>query len=80
MPVKRATSFFEKVMFMICEDSGDFYVKARCYRSLRKSEDPHSLAIILKKIMLRQQFLEHIGLVKEEAVVIAIMFWHCCIN
>lgn len=32
-----------------CEESGDFYVKARCYRSLRKSEDPHYLAIILKE-------------------------------
>ena len=32
-----------------CEESDDFYVKARCYRSLRKSEDPHYLAIILKE-------------------------------
>ena len=32
-----------------CEESGDFYVKARCYRSLRKSEDPHYLSLILKE-------------------------------
>ena len=32
-----------------CEESGDFYVKAQCYRSLRKSEDPHYLSLILKE-------------------------------
>ena len=52
MPVKRATSSFEKGMctnhIYTCEESGDFYVKARCYRSLRKSEDPHYLSLILK--------------------------------
>ena len=32
-----------------CEESGDFYVKARCYQSRRKSEDPHYLSLILKE-------------------------------
>ena len=31
------------------EGSGVFYVKARCYRSLRKSEDPHYLVLMLKE-------------------------------
>ena len=31
-----------------CEGSGVFYVKARCYRSLQKSEDPHYLVLMLK--------------------------------
>jgi len=32
-----------------CEESGDFYVKARCYRSLRKSEEPHYLSAIFRE-------------------------------
>ena len=32
-----------------CEGSGVFYVKARCYRSLRKSKDPHYLVLMLKE-------------------------------
>ena len=30
-------------------ESGDFHVKARCYRSLRKSEDPHYLVVALRE-------------------------------
>ena len=29
-----------------CKESGDFYVKLLCYRSLRKSEEPHYLSVI----------------------------------
>ena len=31
-----------------CQQGEDFHVKARCYRSLRKSEEPHFLAVIFK--------------------------------
>ena len=51
MPEKRAKSFFEKGLFMIFTRARNpaIFMKARCYRSLRKSEDPHYLAIILKE-------------------------------
>ena len=51
MREKKATSSFEKGMSDIYtrEESGDFYVKARCYRSLCKSEDPHYLSFMLKQ-------------------------------
>ena len=32
-----------------CEESEDFHIKARCYRLLRKSEDPHYLALVLRE-------------------------------
>ena len=32
-----------------CEESRDFHIKACCYRSLRKSQDPHYLALMLKE-------------------------------
>ena len=59
-------------------------MKTRCYRSLRKSEDPHYLAIILKedndKAAVSRAHCSCKGLVKEEAVDTAIMFRHCYIN
>ena len=32
-----------------CQQLEDFHVKARCYRSLRKSEEPHFLAVIFRE-------------------------------
>ena len=32
-----------------CQQVEDFHVKARCYRSLRKSAEPHFLAVILRE-------------------------------
>ena len=51
MPARKATSSFAKVTCTIYagEESGRFYVKARCYRSLKKNEEPHYLAVILKE-------------------------------
>ena len=45
---KSKTFFREGYVYDIytCEESSDFNVKARCYASLRKSEDPHYLAIV----------------------------------
>ena len=39
---EKSNTFFREGYFYdiyTCKESGDFYVKARCYRSLRKSED-----------------------------------------
>ena len=52
IPARKATSSFAKVtctIFMPGEESRRFYVKARCYRSLKKNEEPHYLAVILKE-------------------------------
>ena len=51
-PGEKSYKFFrERIVYDIytCEVSGDFYEKARCHRSLRKSEDLHYLAINLKE-------------------------------
>jgi len=31
-----------------CQQGEDFHVKARCYRSLRRSEEPHFITVIFK--------------------------------
>ena len=47
MLARRAISSFGKGMFVYaCQQLEDFHVKARCYRFLRKSEEPHFLAVI----------------------------------
>ena len=61
-----------------CQQLEDFHVKARCYRFLRKSEEPHFLAVI--KCDGRAEVLKHTVRVREEAVDIAIMFLHYCFS
>ena len=48
---KSYTFFREGYVYDIyaCEESDDFFVKARCYRSLRKSEEPHYLSAIFRE-------------------------------
>ena len=40
---RKAASFFMKAMFTMsaCQQSEDFYIKACCFRLLRKSKEPH---------------------------------------
>ena len=53
MPERKAISSFGKGMFTmftrVSQQLEDFHVKARCYRSLRKSEEPHFLAVIFRE-------------------------------
>ena len=54
----------------------DFHVKARCYRSLRKSAEPHFLAVIFRECEGRAEVLKHTVRAREEAVDITIMYLH----
>ena len=50
MLARRAISSFGKPGYVydvyVCQQLEDFHVKARCYRFLRKSEEPRFLAVI----------------------------------
>ena len=63
-----------------CQQLEDFHVKGRCYRSLRKSEEPPFLAVIFREWMVGQKFLKHTVRVREEALDIAIIFLHYCFS
>ena len=70
MPARRVISFSEKAVYDVYPSTsaaGESLVKARCYRSLRKNEEPRHL-VVKMKMEIEQLWLRCTGRAREEAV------------